>query len=205
MPNLAQDRSSTAGKILRLTDEGEIPPSNPWPGSPVWIDGVRNTQGFDWLDPETLLITDHGPTGDLGRDGHDELNVAKAGANLGWPNTWQCEQSPGVTAPLLVWEEALPPGGASMYTGSKIPEWKNNLVIASLGSKHLQRVILDTTQTPIKVISHETYFLGEPPEGFGRLREVIMGPDGDLYVTTSNCDSRGFCPVNKDKILRLTK
>jgi aldose sugar dehydrogenase len=199
-PDRAQDPASLAGKILRLTPEGEVPSDNPMPGNPVFLLGIRNTQGFDWDERGTLLVTDHGPSGDLLRRGHDEVNVAAPGSNLGWPTIYACEAQPGMVSPLLTWESAVPPGGAAVYQGRAIAEWSNNLLIGSLASKHLQRVVFDES-TPPRVVSHEVYF----SDVHGRLRDVIMGPDGDLYVTTSNCDGRGDCPAHKDQILRITR
>lgn len=77
-------------------------------------------------------------------------------------------------------------------------------MIGTLGSRHLHRVVFDP-DSPQQVQLHEVYFRGQSPNGFGRLREVIMGPDGELYVTTSNCDGRGSCPPEQDKILRITR
>ena len=95
-------------------------------------------------------------------------------------------------------------GGAAIYTGTAIPERRGSVLIGTLRSKHLHRVELDP-KSPRRVLRHEVYFQGEPPTGFGRLREAIMGPDGELYVTTSNCDGRGICPATQDRILRLTR
>ncbi|WP_224408876.1 PQQ-dependent sugar dehydrogenase [Oscillatoria salina] len=198
-PQSSQEVSSLAGKILRVTPEGEVPEDNPFPGNPAYIIGIRNTQGFDWLDPSTLVITDHGPSGELGRTGHDEVSVASAGANLGWPPIYGCQDREGMIPPSLTWDEAVPPGGAAIYTGDAIPEWRGSLLMGVLGARHLHRVTFEP-QSPAQVQSHEVYFQNE----FGRLREVIMGPDGELYVTTSNCDGRGNCPPDKDKILRIT-
>jgi glucose/arabinose dehydrogenase len=199
-PETAQDLDSLSGKLLRLTPDGAIPKDNPFPGKAAFLLGVRNTEGFDWLDAKTLLVTDHGPSGELSRRGHDEVNVAKAGQNLGWPTLDACETRPAMVSPSLTWEKAAPPGGAAVYWGTKIPEWKGSLLIGTLGSKHLHRVAFDAGD-PRKVTAHETYF----DNRFGRLREVVMGPDGELYVTTSNCDGRGSCPSDKDKILRITR
>lgn len=203
-PALAQSRESLGGKILRVMPDGAVPRDNPFFPSPIFVLGVRNTQGFDWIDRSTLVVTDHGPSGELGRSGHDEVSLAHAGDNLGWPRISGCETAPGKVTPSLSWEEAVPPGGAAVYTGTAIPEWRGSVLIGTLRSKHLHRVELDP-DNPRRVRRHEVYFQGDPPTGFGRLREVIMGPDGELYVTTSNCDGRGTCPPSQDRILRLTR
>ncbi len=203
-PDRSQDAASTAGKILRFTPDGEIPADNPLKGNPAWVLGIRNTQGFDWVDSKTLLVTDHGPSGELMRRGHDEVSVARAGDNLGWPTIYSCEAKVGMVSPMMTFETALPPGGAAYYTADAIPEWKGSLLVGALGAKHLHRFTFDAP-VPTRVASHEVYFPGEPPSGFGRLREVLVGPDGWLYVTTSNCDGRGDCPADKDKILRIRK
>lgn len=199
-PQSSQDVKSLAGKILRVTPDGQIPQDNPFGKSPVYITGIRNTQGFDWLDESRLWVTDHGPSGELGRRGHDKASLARAGDNLGWPTIYRCESGKGLVTPSIVWREALPPGGAAIYTGNSIPEWKGSLIIATLRSEHLQRVAFNP-QSPQQVVRHEVYLLGK----YGRLREAIMGPDGELYVTTSNCDGRGNCPSQQDKILRITR
>jgi len=199
-PDRAQDLDSPAGKILRLTPDGEVPNDNPFPGKPAFLLGIRNTQGFDWNDRGALLVTDHGPSGDLLRRGHDEVNVAEAGVNLGWPTIYACEARAGMSSPLLTWKSAAPPGGAAVYRGEAIAEWRNSLLIATLASKHLHRVVFDGS-TPPKVAAHEVYFR----DTYGRLRDVVMGPDGHLYVTTSNCDGRGDCPNHKDQILRIAR
>ena len=200
-PDNSQNIDSLAGKLLRVTPDGAAPPDNPFPGKPAFLYGVRNTQGFDWPSPKTLYLTDHGPSGELRRAGHDEVNVARAGDNLGWPVIYSCQTRDGMVTPSLTWTEAVPPGGAAIYTGSAIAEWKGSLMIGTLKSKHLHRVLFDPGTRHVRL--HEVYFRGEPPGGFGRLRETIMGPDGHLYVTTSNCDGRGNCPAEQDKILRI--
>ncbi|MBE9180890.1 PQQ-dependent sugar dehydrogenase [Oculatella sp. LEGE 06141] len=199
-PDASQDTESLAGKILRLTPDGQVPPDNPFADNPVYITGIRNTQGFDWANSSTLWVTDHGPSGELGRSGHDKVSMAQAGDNLGWPTIYRCESQEGLVTPSIVWQQALPPSGAAIYTGNTIPEWNGSLLITTLRSEHLQRVVFDP-QIPGQVQSHEVYLQGE----HGRLREAIMGPDGELYVTTSNCDGRGSCPSDQDKILRITQ
>ncbi len=200
-PGLSQQHASPAGKILRLELDGAIPADNPFSG-PTFIYGLRNTQGFDWIDDDTLVVTDHGPSGELaGRRHHDEVTVARAGDNLGWPEIYACEAAEGMRSPAMTWATAAPPGGAAIYRGHAIPEWTGSLLMGVLGAKHLHRLVIEGE----RVASHEVYLLGDPPGGAGRLRDVIMGPDGDLYVTTSNCDGRGTCPSDGDRILRITR
>lgn len=198
-PESSQNVNSLAGKILRLTPDGQVPKDNPIANNPAFITGIRNTQGFDWQNESTLLVTDHGPSGELGRRGGDKVSVATAGDNLGWPQQQQCQSQAGVVTPSLVWREAAPPGGATIYTGNAIPQWKGSLIIATLGSEHLHRVAFAPQSSQVQL--HEVYLRGEQ----GRLREAITSPDGELYVTTSNCDGRGSCPPQKDKILRIVQ
>lgn len=139
-PDRAQDPKSLNGKLLRVTPEGAVPADNPIAGSPVFILGLRNTQGFDWFDDGTLVIGDHGPSGELNRSGHDEVNVARAGDNLGWPTIYGCGKSGSLVRPRLTWNDAVPPGGVALYRGEAIPAWKGSLLVGVLGSKHLHRV-----------------------------------------------------------------
>jgi aldose sugar dehydrogenase len=198
-PDLSQDVNSLAGKILRVTPDGEVPADNPFAGNPVYILGIRNTQGFDWINESTLWVSDHGPSGELGRSGHDKVSVAQAGDNLGWPTTYRCESQQGLVTPAIVWRQALPPGGAAIYTGNAIPEWQGSFIVAALRAEQLQRVVIDPQSGQVQ--QHDVYLQGQ----HGRLREAVMGPDGELYVTTSNCDGRGSCPADGDKILRITR
>lgn len=186
-PELSQDGSSFAGKLLRVSPEsGE---------TTVHVSGIRNTQGFDWWNDSTLVISDHGPSGELGMSGLDEINVASAGDNLGWPEAVGCQQKEGMIRPFLAWQTALPPGGAIVYRGGAIPQWSDSILVSSLGGQHLHRILPDGT--------HESYLGGD--SGFGRLREVVTAPDGSVWVTTSNCDGRGSCGSQRDRILRITQ
>lgn len=199
-PKLAQDRDSLAGKLLRLTPDGAIPDDNPFPNSPVYLMGVRNPEGFDWWDNGTMMVADHGPSGELGRTGHDEVSVAPAGANLGWPAIYGCREQDGMVTPSITWDEAVPPGGAIIYRGKSIQALHGDVLVATLGSEHLHQITFSEIE-PERVKRHRVYLRG----AFGRLRTVATGPDDQLYVTTSNCDGRGRCPPDGDKILRITK
>jgi glucose/arabinose dehydrogenase len=194
----SQNPNSLAGKILRVTPDGEIPADNPFPNNPVYLLGIRNTQGFDWLDNNTMIVTDHGPSGEFGWRGHDEVTLAQKGDNLGWAEIYGCQSQTGLLTPILTWEKAVPPGGAAIYTGDAIPQWQGDLLMGILGSRHLHRVSVSSTG---ELEQHEVYL----QNSYGRLREVIMGRDDHLYVTTSNCDGRGSCPTDGDKILRISR
>lgn len=212
----AQEPDVLAGKMLRLNLDGSIPDDNPTPGSYVFLTGIRNTQGFDWFDADHLLVMEHGPTfnddgGPFAR-GWDQFNVLRAGENAGWPDAYGCDTAPGITEPVIVWERSLPPGGATLYRGDAIPEWTGSFFAATQGlpwqrgeGQHLHRIRLNP-DNPYIVEQREVYL----KERFGRLRTVAEGPDGYLYVTTTNCDARGrlawnpnHCRKGGDKILRI--
>jgi hypothetical protein len=195
--DLSQDPNSLNGKILRITADGDIPSDNPQAGKAWYLNGIRNSEGFDWIDSNTLIVADHGPTGEYqGRLGGDEVSIARAGDNLGWPTIWHCETQVGLTTPILSWNDAVPPGDLTIYRGNQIPDWNGNVFLGTLGSEHLHRIVLDSNHN---VSKHEVYFEGQ----IGRIRDVMTGPDGELYLTTSNCDSRGTCPSSGDAIMKV--
>ena len=190
-PDRSQDPKSLNGKLLRVSPEGK---------AEVWLSGVRNTEGFDWLDDGRIVLVDHGPSGELGRYANDEVNVARRGVNLGWPAIYGCRTASGMVPPLLTWSShAVPPGGVVVYRGTAIPEFRGNVLVATLGSEHLHRVVLDDSASAVKL--YEVYFR----QKLGRLREIAMTPSGELWMTTSNCDSRGECGPEKDRILRVLR
>lgn len=198
-PKNSQDPNSRAGKILRIDSDGGTPADNPRKDNPLFVLGLRNPQGFDWIDQQNLLIADHGPSGELlGRSGHDEINIARTGDNLGWPDVWRCEDKSGFTKPLMVWRKANPPGGVLYYTGNTLPEWKNSVLMTTLGSQHLHRFTIDTSSPLARITKNEIYLTE-----YGRLRDIVQAPDGTIYITTSNCDGRNTCPATRDQILRL--
>jgi glucose/arabinose dehydrogenase len=199
-PDRARDPASPSGKLLRITTDGAPAPGNPRPGSPVLLSGVRNLEAFDWLDPRRLILADHGPSGERSRTGQDEVTVARAGDDLGWPVVSGCDAEPGTVAPILSFRAAAPPGGGSVYRGSAVPRWKGSFLFGTLRSRHLHRVVLDGRGG---LAGHEVYLEGDPPSGLGRIREVVEGPDGAVWLTTSNCDGRGTCPAERDLVVRL--
>jgi glucose/arabinose dehydrogenase len=204
-PSQAQDAGSLRGKILRYTPAGGIPGDNPIPGSPVYALGVRNSQGLAWHPVRRdLFATDHGPSGgsnEGGRSGHDELNVIRKGGNYGWPVVIGFENDRFIP-PIAVWTPAIAPNGVAFYTGTAIPEWKNNVFVGGLRGQQLRRLVVEEASgTPAgwRVTAQEPLFEGE----YGRIRLVAMGPDGNLYFGTSNRDGRGSPGPMDDRILRI--
>jgi glucose/arabinose dehydrogenase len=195
----AQDLGSLAGKILRLNPDGTVPADNPFgPASPVYTYGHRNPQGLAFH-PQTgvLFATEHGPSGEVGFGAYDEVNIIVAGGNYAWPEAVGAPHLPQFHDPLLSYPDAaVPPGDATFYLAPLIPQWTGNFFFASLGAQHLQRVVLDDAGN---VVAIERLFAGV----YGRLREVVEGPDGALYVTTSNRDGRGTPAPDDDRVLRI--
>lgn len=195
---LAQDLSSLNGKILRLNPDGTIPPDNPFPNSPVYSYGNRNAQGLAWQ-PRTgrLYETEHGPSGGSVGTGQDEVNYIQPGNNYGWPSAHGSQSQPGMMSPMLQSGSATwAPSGATFVVGGP---WDGSLLFAGLAGQTLYRLMPDTSD-PFKVVSFEGYFVGQ----YGRLRDVVQGPDGAFYILTNNRDGRGIPRQGDDRILHLT-
>ena len=177
---LAQNPTSLAGKILRITPDGDPAPGNPDEDSPVWTLGHRNVQGLAFDDDGELWASE------LGQSTFDELNLIRRGDNYGWPEAEGRSPEESWTNPRVVWStsEASPSGLA--YADGQL--W-----MAGLGGVRLWRVDVADGDA-----SNPTdFFVGE----YGRLRTVITAPDGMLWVTTSNRDGRGAPTDADDRIL----
>ena len=192
-PELAQDDGSLNGKYLRLTPaqyrgDGEVRPE-------IVSKGHRNPQGLDWQ-PGTgrLISTEHGPSGGDGPQGFDEINEILPGRNYGWPQVYG-EDHEGFEAPLRVYEEAIAPSGAT-FVEREGSRWTGDYVFATLRGEALYRLRCDGD----RIVDEEVLLEGD----FGRLRTVVEGPDGALYVLTSNRDGRGSPDDADDRILRVT-
>lgn len=173
VPESAADRGSLSGKILRLPPEGGEPE--------VWSFGHRDPQGLAWADDGTMYAAEHGPSGELGLCCHDEVNVVEQGVDYGWPE--EVGASEGAGAPLAEsGDETWAPAGAAWFDGS--------LYVATLAGERLLRI------SPEGQV--ETAF-----DGLGRLRIAAVGPDGCLYVGTSNRDGRGNPAAEDDRIVRF--
>ncbi len=198
---LSRDLGSTAGKILRIAADGSVPADNPHPGSPVYSSGHRNPQGIDWH-PATgaLVASEHGPSGERGF-GQDEINVIERGGDYGWPDAAGDEAAEGAIAPAAhSGSETWAPSGASFYTSGAIPEFDGRLLVAALAGKRLLAVSFEEGPGGRLAVSGiDVHLAGE----YGRLRDVVDGGDGSVYVLTSNRDGRGSAAEQDDRILRL--
>lgn len=197
--NLAQDIQSLAGKILRLNDDGSIPDDNPFPGKAIWSYGHRNPQGLAWHpDNGRLYSSEHGPSVFDGPAGGDEVNLIEKGKNYGWPWVSHNEKRAGTEAPLVTFTPAEAPASLVIYSGRAREAWRGNLFFGALKGEGLVRLVIDE-KDPKKVIRSEK--LSEVQ--FGRIREVMEGPDGFLYFTSSNRDGRGAPQQGDDRVFRL--
>ncbi|MCW2798233.1 PQQ-dependent sugar dehydrogenase [Nocardioides sp.] len=181
--DLAQDRDTLAGKILRITTDGDPAPGNPFKGSEIWSYGHRNIQGLAFDDQGRLWASEFGDRT------FDELNLIQPGGNYGWPlveGTGGTDQ--GFIDPQVTWatDEASPSGLA--YADG-------HLWLAALRGARLWRVDVDgdTAGNP------QAFFVGE----YGRMRTVAFAPDGMLWLTTSNRDNRGTPQAGDDRILLI--
>ena len=179
-PSLAQDIHSVAGKILRVTDEGNMAPGNPF-GNLVYSYGHRNPQGLAWDSRGRLWETEHGPSA------HDEINLIEAGANYGWPTVTGDEGRDGLQKPVSQ-------SGSTTWAPSGMAISGESLFFAGLRGSALYAVSPLSGQIAVKELWKNEY---------GRIREVVIGPDGFLYLTTSNRDGRGAPKEDDDRILKI--
>ncbi|MCW2846670.1 MAG: glucose sorbosone dehydrogenase [Marmoricola sp.] len=179
-PELAQDRGSLGGKILRITPDGEPAPGNPDASSPIWTWGHRNGQGLAFDADGNLWASE------FGQDTYDELNPIQKGHNYGWPTVEGKGDQPGMTNPQVTWstDEASPSGLAFL---------DGRLWLGALKGQRLWRVDVAGRRAS----AEKGFFVGK----YGRIRTVVAAPDGNLWVTTSNRDGRGDPAGDDDRIL----
>ena len=182
-PELAQDPSSLAGKILRITTDGAPAPGNPDPASPVWSLGHRNVQGLAWDDEGRLWASEFGDSE------WDELNLIQKGGNYGWPLVEGAGGGPGFIDPQLVWPvDQASPSGLAYADG--------HLWMAALRGQRLWRIKVSGAGVASQPTAYFT-------EDYGRLRTVAASPDGLLWLTTSNRDGRGDPAPADDRIVLI--
>jgi len=187
------------GSLIRINDDGTVPADNPFvhrlEGVPeVYTYGNRNMQGMA-LHPETKAVWTH----EHGPQGGDEINIMKPGKNYGWPvitygvnygigtKIGEGTYDPNMEHPLYKWVPSIAPSGMMFYTGDRFPGWKGNLFVGSLKFGLLVRLELSGN----KITTEERLLNNQ----FGRIRDVVQGPDGYIYLLTD--DSNG-------KLLRIS-
>jgi glucose/arabinose dehydrogenase len=191
----ARDPADSAGKVIRLNDDGTIPPDNPFAGRRGYLPelyslGHRNAQGLAFRpalnsSPGSgsgqLWLTEHGPKGG------DEVNIVKPGADYGWPLTTygvaysgariaEFPTAPGIEPPVLHWTPSIAPSGLEFYTGIAFPSWRGDLLAGSLIGQKLVRIRLSGDG----VTGQDILLDGQ----LGRIRDVRVGPDGLVYLLT---------------------
>ncbi|MHB9150761.1 MAG: PQQ-dependent sugar dehydrogenase [Thermoleophilia bacterium] len=191
---LALDVGSLAGKVLRMDREGRPATANPFEGSLVYSLGHRNPQGLAWLpgDPDPF-VTEHGPSE------NDEVNHITSGGNFGWPLVGGAAGRAEFVDSIYSWTPTIAPAGAVFYESDAIPGWKGSFLFVTLKESDLRR--LTPADPSFAAVADEQILLDGR---FGRLRCIAVGPDGALYVGTSNRDGRGDPRDGDDKILRIT-
>jgi len=172
--SLSQDDRSLNGKVLRLdTSTGQ---------AVIFSKGHRNVQGLCFAPGGRFLATEHGPSG------NDEVNELRQGFNGGWPGT----SGNG----LKNWSPSIAPAGCAVYDADLIPGWKGSMLFVTLRGQDLRRLTFNPDGS---VAGEEVLF----DEKFGRLRDVVVAPDGSVYIATSNQDGRGSPLAGDDRIIRI--
>jgi len=217
----AQDPSTLHGTVLRVTPTGDPAPDNPDLGADadprIYTYGHRNPQGIVFTPDGTPVVSEHGP------GGRDELNRLVAGANYGWPDVRLREAYPdsSVHPPLTnTGGDTWAPTGATFYTGDGLAGLHNRLLIGGLWSQQVTVATLTPPEGTLPPVADGTRFDGEYTDDaytvtthtvlkdeLGRIRRVAQGPDGDLYVLTSNRDGRAQDPFPRERddvLVRLT-
>jgi len=190
----AQRLDDHAGTVIRLHDDGRVPDDNPFVGRPgtlpeIFTLGNRNIQGAA-LHPQTgaLWMHEHGP------QGGDEINIARAGANYGWPvvtygrnyvtgtKIGEGTAKPGMEPPIHQWTPSIAPSGMAFYTGGRFSHWRGNLFVGALAGQILVR--LETAGE--RIVAEERLLKNV----LGRIRDVRAGPDGLIYLLTDSPQGR---------------
>lgn len=186
---LAQNRSSLNGKILRLP----LAKARGAGGRPEIISiGHRNVQGLDWQPgSRRLFITE------FGEENRDEVNIIRRGGNYGWPDARGGDDGGGRYVPAA-WDTGsgnVAPAGAT-FVHRRGSAWTGNFLFGTLRGEHLARLRVSGA----RVLGVERLY----EDRFGRIRNVVEGPDGAIYFSTSNRDGRGDPSSGDDRIIRIT-
>jgi glucose/arabinose dehydrogenase len=176
----AQDLSKPSGKIHRVNDDGSAPKDNPFfekTGAmpTIWSYGHRNPQGLAFDDSGRLWSSEHGPRGG------DELNVIEPGGNYGWPvvshglepGISRSEQE-GMVPPVAHWNPSIGPAGMVVASSDRYPGWRGSVFVTALAGQHLRRLEIANGE-----VTHQEIVF----DRFGRVRDIVTGPDGLFYVS----------------------
>jgi glucose/arabinose dehydrogenase len=188
----ARDLASHLGKIVRIRPDGAVPADNPFEDRAgarpeIWSLGHRNVLGAALDGRGRLWIAEMGPRGG------DELNLVERGKDYGWPTIGYGEeysgepihessQGPGMEQPVYYWDPVISPGALAIYSGDLFPEWRGNLFVAGLSGRALVRLVVEGD----RVVGEERLLR----EVRARIREVVQGPDGALYLLTDGSDGK---------------
>ncbi|WP_062057952.1 PQQ-dependent sugar dehydrogenase [Aquimarina longa] len=198
--NFSQDMKSLSGKVLRLNLDGSIPDDNPFKGSYIYSLGHRNAQGLALHPNGTLYSSEHGPSSD------DEINIIKPGKNYGWsevkgiidtPNEKAFAANTEVIESIFDWTPTIAPSDLIYYTGDRIPEWTNKLLVSVLKDQKI--IALTLSKDGTKIIEEKAFF----DKQFGRIRDIAISPKGRVFIAT-NGNSYGDTS-NTHRIIEINK
>jgi glucose/arabinose dehydrogenase len=189
------------GKVIRLRDDGTVPPDNPFVGKPGARPEIYSLGHRDHFGIGAHPITGQMFHVELGPYGGDKVNILKAGGDYGWPDYGYGRNNdyspmgnpatPGIEPALLVWLPGITPSGLLFYTGDRFPAWKGNLMVGSVvrgrvnGASGIERVVFNEKMWETR---RET-FLTELKQ---RMRDIRQGPDGLIYLLTEEVDGAVF-------------
>ncbi len=198
-PSTSQDLNTLNGNMLRLNLDGSVPSDNPIPDSYIWSFGHRNPQGL-CLGNGKMYSSEHGTSID------DEINIIEENRNYGWPNVQGfCNTASEMTfctnenvkEPIWTWTPAIAPCGMDYFDHPSIPEWQNSLLLAVLKDKRIIQLQLSADGNSI--LEENSYLIN----AYGRIRDILVTPDGSIYFCTSNHDYTGTPSADDDKIIEL--
>lgn len=196
----AQDLNSLNGKILRLNMDGSIPADNPSPTSYVYTFGHRNIQGLNFGPNNQIYISEHGATTD------DELQLLAPNRNYGWPDVeGYCDlpdeqifcTANNVEEPLMAWTPTIAPSDLIYYDNDAFPELDDKILLTLLKEKRVRAITLNV---PGNAVTDENDYFTQL---FGRLRDICMGPQKELYLATNGAEWINVDP-NTHSIIRIT-
>lgn len=198
-PDLAQSFDTNSGKFLRLNLDGTIPDDNPIPDSYIWSWGHRNQQGL-CIGNGILYSSEHGTAI------ADEINIIEQNRNYGWPEVEGfCDTSEemdfcdaqNVVEPIWEWTPSIAPCGIDFFDHASVPEWQNSLLVSTLKDRRL--IQLKLSDDGLSIVEENHFLMGT----YGRLRDVLVLPDGRIYICTTNHDFFGNPFPNDDRIIEL--